>query len=105
MGIMELFHQEEAHNTRTDFERMAQQPIADTTPQKTSFYAPHAKRQQDADYEELTKAAQGNYNQGKPKNANVNFQGKWKYSRGDTKFWAWQFFRLQNDSRRRFYGQ
>ena len=86
MGIMELFHQEEAHNTRTDFERMAQQPIADTTPQKTSFYTPHTKRQQDVDYEELTKAAQDNYNHGNPKTANVNFQKNGHFPEGTQNF-------------------
>jgi hypothetical protein len=86
MRMMERFHLQEVQDIRTDFERMAQQPIADTTPQKTSFYTPHTKRQQDVDYEELTKAAQDNYNQGKPKNANVNFQENGNIPEGTQNF-------------------
>jgi len=86
MRMMERFHLEEVQDIRTDFERMAQQSIADTTPQKTSFYTPHTKRQQDVDYEELTKAAQDNYNHGKPKTANVNFQENGHFPEGTQNF-------------------
>jgi hypothetical protein len=102
MRMMERFHLQEAQDTRTGFDRMAQmQP-----PKRRVSMPPTPNDNKTSTTRNLRRRHRiTSLQPGQTQKCQRTFSERLKYTRGDTQFWAWQLFRLQNDSRRRFYGQ